>query len=661
MARKRSRKKGASSSEATEQGQRDEEATSEAPEDAAGALALERDAWTERLPKAAHWVLTVVTLGWWALIWRAPARLWIPAMVSAMMFFLSFAGWDMWPLGFVAVVPMLYVIDRCKTAKQAWMLSWMIGWLANFGGFYWVSGLLMDFAGMPTPVALFVCLLLCLAQGLAFAMFGALMHTVRSRTGWATVWLAPVLWVPVEFVMPYLFPFYIGNSQYLFLPMVQVAELLGPLAVTAALYVANGALYDLLCAHWLEKGSRPEAARRRVTIGAAVGFALVVANIVYGVVRIGQVEATQEAAETLRIGMVEGDIGIFLKEAPDKVANNLIIHQKLSKKLADEEKVDLIVWPESSYQSPLVFASTQESDDLGELERTTTRYPRRFPQEATWLRPSQAPLVDSDQIDRERGTSPEDRFAVQRGFKVPLLFGGVTFKALSEQELRDDPPNKKMQMVVDGEIKRVPRPYRIYNSAVLLDAEGRVEGMYNKTYLLAFGEYIPGAKWFPWIYDMIPAASDFTPGTEVVTFPFKGFNLGVMICYEDIIPAFGRKLAKAGPNVIINVTNDAWFGKTNEPYLHLALATFRTVETRKWLLRSTNTGVTAFIDATGRIVSQTSIYEPEVLAEDVAMMSAEPTPYVIIGDVLGYLGLAAAAGLVWAARRRDGDEADATS
>ncbi|MEO1272869.1 MAG: apolipoprotein N-acyltransferase, partial [Myxococcota bacterium] len=308
---------------------------------------------------------------------------------------------------------------------------------------------------------------------------------------------------------------------------------------------------------------------------------------------------------------------------------------------------------ESSYQSPLVYASTLESDDLEALSRSVDSYPRRFPQHATWLRPSRAPLVKNDLEDRRRGTPPEDRFAVQRGFNVPLLFGGVTFKALSPEEMRDNPPHKKMQIIENGEITTVPRPFRIFNSAVLLDGEGRVQGLYNKTYLLAFGEYIPGADLFPWIYDLIPAASDFTPGSEVVAFPFKGYKLGVMICYEDIIPAYGRKLAKQGPNVLINVTNDAWFGKTNEPYLHLALATFRAVESRKWLLRSTNTGVTAFIDATGRIISQTSIYEPEVLAEDVAMMSPEPTPYVIIGDVLGYMGLVSVVVLVGLARRRE--------
>jgi apolipoprotein N-acyltransferase len=208
-----------------------------------------------------------------------------------------------------------------------------------------------------------------------------------------------------------------------------------------------------------------------------------------------------------------------------------------------------------------------------------------------------------------------------------------------------------MNQIVDGKRVKVPRPYRLYNSAILLDEAGRVQGMYDKTFLLAFGEYIPGASYAPWVYDMIPEASEFTPGHEVKTFDFRGHSLGVMICYEDIIPAFGRKLARENPDVIINITNDAWFGKTSEPYLHLALATFRAVETRKWLLRSTNTGVSVFVDATGEIVSQTSIYEAETLAHEVPMMKGGPTLYVMIGDVVGYAGLAGILLLWWLSRR----------
>src|SRR5690606_71505 len=134
-------------------------------------------------------------------------------------------------------------------------------------------------------------------------------------------------------------------------------------------------------------------------------------------------------------------------------------------------------------------------------------------------------------------------------------------------------------------------------------------------------------------------AGSFTAGTEPQVMMLDGYRIGVIICYEDIIPVFNRSVAQLEPQVIINVTNDAWFGKTSEPYLHMALATIRAVETRTWLIRSTNTGVSVFVDANGRIVSETDIENPEVLAEDVPMMSGAKTIYTRIGDLLGWIGL----------------------
>jgi apolipoprotein N-acyltransferase len=578
-------------------------------------------------------------------IWRR----WLPATLSGCLMFFSFADWDIWPFGFLFVVPLLYVALRADTTRSAFWWSLWAGWVANFGGFWWISGLLIDFGHMHWSLALGICLLLNLYQGLSFALFGALAHHLRARRpDWSMLWLAPTLWAGIELVTPLLFPYYMGNSQYSFPAMIQLAELTGPIGVSALLFLINGALYEALDAFWWSP--RPEA-RRPALVALGVGAAAVTANLTYGFVRMAQVDAQMEAAQKLHIGMVEADIGIWEKEASDKLANNLIIHQRLSKDLADKG-VDLLVWPESSFQSRYIYASVGKTEDVAALQGSVQQYRRWFPQDVTWIRPSAAPLVADTDADIAANTPAEDRFAVQRGFTTPILFGGVTFRELSEADLRDDPPHKKVKRLVDGKVEMVARPYRVYNSAVLLDEVGRARGVYNKTFLLAFGEYIPGAQWWPWVYDLIPEASEFTPGDKVQAFDFHGHRLGVMICYEDIIPAFGRKLAKEDPHVLINITNDAWFGKTSEPYLHLALATFRAVETRKWLLRSTNTGVTAFIDANGRVVKQTAIYEPEIIDHEVPMMTDGPTLYVLTGDLVGYLGLLGIAALLLITRRR---------
>lgn len=618
------------------------------------------DPWTEFIPRPIHWVLTIATLGLWALFWRNSWKIWLPATVSGAMVTFSFAEWNIWPLCWVFLVPLYFVLSRCDTKKQAFLWSWWAGWVLNFGGFWWITGLLIDFGHMHWSLALGICLILNLYQGLSLAVMGLLTFVLKRRSpALPMVLVAPVLWSGIELLIPLLFPYYLGNSQFTFPAMIQTAELWGPIGVSAVLMAFNGGVIDLVDAFVLRRGESTPKTARKAQISFALGAVLIAVNIVYGFVRIGQVEADMEAAEKLKIGMVEADIGIWEKEDPKKLSNNLITHHNLSKKLAEEDKVDLIVWPESSFQSRYVFASTEKTNDPEVAAKSVKQYRRWFPQDVTWIRPSQAPLVQDASEDKAKNTPLNDIYTAQRGFNTPLLIGGISFRDVSPEEMKTNPPNKKVRRMKNGKVERVPRPYRLYNTAALLDEKGFVRGIYNKTFLLAFGEYIPGASLWPWVYDVIPEASEFTPGAEVKVFDLNGHRLGMMICYEDIIASFGRDLAKLNPHVIINMTNDAWFGKTSEPYLHLSLATFRAVESRKWLLRSTNTGVTAFIDANGRIVSETSIYEPETLSAEVPMMTGGPTPYVMTGDVIGYAGLLGILGLFWASRRRKEEEIEA--
>jgi apolipoprotein N-acyltransferase len=169
-------------------------------------------------------------------------------------------------------------------------------------------------------------------------------------------------------------------------------------------------------------------------------------------------------------------------------------------------------------------------------------------------------------------------------------------------------------------------------------------------------------------------ASHFARGKEIVTFPFTldgtDYRLGPMICYEDILPGFGRELAGKRPHLLVNITNDAWFGDTSEPWQHLALSVFRAVEARADLVRAVNTGVSAFIDAGGRVRAKTYAVDPLVdprgvdgIVGDMVLMEAGHTFYTRFGDVFGY-GCVAATGFLWLlwpwlARRRDARAAGA--
>jgi len=202
---------------------------------------------------------------------------------------------------------------------------------------------------------------------------------------------------------------------------------------------------------------------------------------------------------------------------------------------------------------------------------------------------------------------------------------------------------------------------KVWNSAIALEPGGRIAASYDKSVLLAFGEYVPGDRFFPGIYDLLPYSSHFERGVSTEALPVGRFRLSTDICYEDILPAFIRKLMGpvdadgTRPHAMVNVTNDSWYGPV-EPHIHLALATFRSIEHRRWLIRSTATGISAFVDAAGRVRQQSGFETEEILVEDVPMIEGGPTVYGVLGDWPGWLafvGAAAALGIPALRRRRE--------
>ncbi len=182
-----------------------------------------------------------------------------------------------------------------------------------------------------------------------------------------------------------------------------------------------------------------------------------------------------------------------------------------------------------------------------------------------------------------------------------------------------------------------PEGPAFFNAAVITDKTGTIRGRYDKTYLLAFGEYLPLGTWLPFLYDLSPRSGHFTPGTRVDALPFDGFRISTLICYEDILPGFVRKAAlHADPHVLINMTNDAWFGDTIEPWTHLYLSKFRAVEHHRYMVRSTNSGVSAVVDPLGRVVKLSGVGERAEFSADVAMLSGH-TLFAKTGDWPGWL------------------------
>jgi apolipoprotein N-acyltransferase len=507
--------------------------------------------------------------------------------LAALLMFLSAPTFDVWPLMWIGMAPLIYVALESTTPKRAFLQGWFTGTIANTAAFAWMGGFLRHFGHMSALEATPIMLLLTAYQGLEFAFLSWGIYRVRRRLGatWPMALLAPLVMVVIELCTPQIFPFYLAITQAWVPPVIQIADLTGPLGVTFVLVAVNGALYDLWAA-WRARRAGEAIVWKRALRGPAAVAALLVAVLGYGALRMHQIDARRAAAPKAKAGLVQANVGILEKWDPREFARLVETHQRLSGDL-QRAGADFIVWPESSY---------------------------------SYLLPR----------DVAHDLPPDDPRRIRRGFDRPLLFGAITRAAGPARTFKDKFP---------------------YNTALMMDAAGRITGKYDKVFLMMFGEYIPFYESIPWFTDLFPEASNTNRGEDPAVFPLelggRTFRLGPLICYEDILPGFARRLAALRPQLFVNITNDAWFGRTAEPYQHLALAVFRSVEHRIEMVRAVNTGVSAHIDATGRVRAATASYdplaqpppEPVTLMAEVALLDGGGL-YRIIGDLFGMLCLA---------------------
>jgi apolipoprotein N-acyltransferase len=189
----------------------------------------------------------------------------------------------------------------------------------------------------------------------------------------------------------------------------------------------------------------------------------------------------------------------------------------------------------------------------------------------------------------------------------------------------------------------VNRRRHYLNSAFLLSPSGQDLGRSDKVHLVPFGEYVPLKSFFPFIDKLVVGIGDFSPGT-ISPLPMNGHKIGVLVCFEGIFPELAREYVRRGSDLLVNITNDAWFGKSSAPYQHLAMVRFRAVENRIWLARAANTGISAKIAPSGRITAQSPLFERMALSGTVGLGS-QPTLYNRFGDV--FPTLCGVISLVW--------------
>jgi apolipoprotein N-acyltransferase len=176
-----------------------------------------------------------------------------------------------------------------------------------------------------------------------------------------------------------------------------------------------------------------------------------------------------------------------------------------------------------------------------------------------------------------------------------------------------------------------------YNSALLINEEGRLISQYDKIRLMPFGEYVPLPQWLPGASLITGLVGEFTPGEKYTLMPFGQQRAGTFICIESAYPWIARRLTSEGANVLINISNDGYLGPTAVMRQHLANAVFRAVENGRPVLRVTNTGITARIDPQGRIHDVTAPFQTDVRVWQVQPLGVSNTFYTRHGDVFVYI------------------------
>ncbi|MCO4760766.1 MAG: apolipoprotein N-acyltransferase [Myxococcales bacterium] len=495
----------------------------------------------------------------------------------------AYPGLGWWPLALVAFVPLLWSLRHVDSVKRGFGLGLLAGTTLHGLSFHWLSFTMQEMSGLPTAVGWLVVGLHAVAMGLHQAVFAGMVVASGKwrQKWWWSAWLAAV-WMAVELVVPWQFPWYLGNAVYPEPILLQAADIIGIVGVSG-LCVAVASLSVV-------------SMERRSWRVAATGIALIGVWVGYGSLRLHQVDAAQ-TKKKWTVGIVQHNPSVAEKKSLKPKPRLPMLHRAkaLTKKLP-LDTLDLVVWPEGTL--PFFYVPLEVD------------------------KPERAPAV-------LRQTTKEVR-TLAKGLGRPMVFGSLR--------------------MLDKKWKARPR-----NSAIVID--GTSEQTYDKRILVPFGEYLPGRDLFPSLKDLIPGVSDIGRGDGSSVLAIRGVKVGMSICYEALFPAF-MWAQNATADVLLNLTDDVWFGPTNAPELHLMVQAPRAVELRRPLIRATATGVSALVDAGGRIRGRTGVWEATTRVVSVKMADLG-SPYRLWGPWPGRLlgAWVLGIGFVLWRRRRTGLEA----
>ena len=522
------------------------------------------------------------------------------ALAGSLLFWAALPPLELSWLAWIAPVPWLVLVQwGSLTGRRPYVALW----LAYFA--FWLLSL--HWLRLPHPALYLGWLALAAYLAIYLPLFVGITRVAVHRVR-IPLWVAaPVVWTGLELARAHLLTGFLmasfAHTQVGWTQLIQISDLFGEYGVDFVVMLVAACVasaFRISGIREIGNVTNPESARQvrfhpLLLLPAVVALA---ATLYYGHVRLNEANQVDAASNrTFRIALIQGNSLAEWKFDPDSERKIMDEYVALSEKAVakareDGRPIDLLVWPETMFRSALVSFDNAFQMPPGS--------PRTKEQIAA--------------IGRDDMQNLATRLGV-----VALLLGVDRFHFEA-----NDPSDATM-----------PRPRR-FNSVALFAGE-YVQGAYDKNHRVMFGEYIPFASFLPFLYRITPLTGGIEAGEKAMVFDWNYNYFAPSICYETVIPHVMRRQARAtthdghAADVLINVTNDAWYRGSNELDLHLACGIFRAVETRKPLMIAANGGISAWIDRTGRIRAESPRQQPDVILADVKL-GAMSSPYVALGD-----------------------------
>jgi apolipoprotein N-acyltransferase len=442
-------------------------------------------------------------------------------------------------VAWVALVPLLWAVEEAARARRAFALGFVAGLAYFFATVHWLSHAMTSFGGVPTWLSFIALTLLVAYAAVHWAGAIAVSWWLRSRLGWPLWTQLPFVWGAFELLRNHsLTGFPWGDLGYTQVRTLPVAQLASVTGVYGIAALVVLVNATLCRALRARREGAPPRALARLLLPSLALLAVVAAG---GSLRLASLRAAMAAAPTLKVGIVQANVDQSVKNRRSDHVAEILGRLVPRTDEADAAGAELVVWPEAAY--PLYLPPAIASLD--------------------------APGSGLDRLSRAH-----------------LLLGATT---IERGEVGDD-----------GRSSR-----RVTNSVFLLTPGLDVVGRHAKEHLVPFGEYVPLARWLTFLKHIVPTFSPISPGepSPPLTMARAGgaVRIAPLICFDAIFPPLARRFAADGADLLVNPTNDAWYGYSSGPYQFLAIVQLRAVETGRTVLRPAWAGVSAMLLPTGEI------------------------------------------------------------